>query len=127
MPAKLSLRYTKLIATSFFIMIGLLSLIDTLWNKPEYYLRDVIILLILSSPLLINKRLYFIFFGFAASFISLILFIIYATQNSPWQVKDTTFLFYISGCLLYLLALVCSITLIHVGTHSKEDSRFQLI
>lgn len=126
MSIKLSIRNTKLIAASFFILIGLLSLIDTLWNKQGYYLRDVVIVLILSSPMLINKRLYYIFFGFTASIISLILFIVYATQNTPWQIKDSTFLFYLSGCLLYLLTLVCSITLLYVGTYSKEHNRFQL-
>ena len=124
---EISIQNIKLVASLFFIVIGLLSLIDTLRNKPEYYLRDLVILLILSSPLLINRRIYYMIFGLLTSVSSLLILMFYAVQRTPFQIKETTFLVYLSGCLLYLSALVCSITLIYIGTYSKDRNKFELV
>lgn len=126
MSKRISIRNIKFIASSFFVSIGLINFIDTLINLPNHYLRDIIILLILSSPILINKRFYYLFFGFVASIISIVVLMVYAIHKTPSQI-DISISFYLLGILLYLSALICSLTLVYVGTYSEEQKRFRLI
>ena len=126
MTKRISIRTIKLIACSLFILIGLINLIETLIYLPNYYLRDTIILLILGSPLLINKRAYYVIFGLLASVISFVILIVYVIYNYPSQI-DNSISFYFLGILLYLFALACSVALIYVGSYSKEQNRFRLI
>lgn len=126
MTIKISIRTVKLIAGLFFVLMGLINLLDTLINLNNFYLRDIIILLVLSLPTLINKRGFYMFFGLAASIMSFITLIVYAAYNTPSQI-DISITFYLFGILLYLFALTCSLALLYVGTYSEEQNRFRLI
>ena len=123
--SRLSITATKYLACSNFIMIGALSLADSVVNQNLVW-RDAIILFVLSLPLIINKRLFYLGYGFLAALVSLPCTIIYAFSNYPIK-SDTSLAFYFLGLVIFLLAVICSIALIHVGTFSKVPNRFRLV
>jgi hypothetical protein len=122
---RLSINATKYLASSYFILIAVLSLADSVYNQ-KFMTRDAIILAILSLPLIINKRLFYLVFGFLGALVSLPLTIVYIIYNNPVRSGDSPAFFFV-GLFFYILALVASMALIHVGTFSRERNRFQLI
>lgn len=122
----LSFNNLKHLISSYFILIGLMSLIETLSIKPNYYLRDLIILMILSLPLIINKRLFYFFFGLFASIISLVLLMVFIAKNNPTKI-DVTIPMFILGCLFFTITLICSLLFIYIGTYTSHKNSFRLV
>ena len=119
---------TKYLASSYFILIGLLNFTDTLFNSRNLLLRDAIILFILSLPILINKRLFYLGYGFLASIFTfgiLIGFIITFLENHT-KPEMSVWLFLL-GFLFLSMGLLSALSLIYIGTYSEEKYRFKLI
>ncbi len=120
------LQKTKFIGSSYFIAVGLINLIDTLVNRNNYILRDFIILAILCLPLIINKRLFYLGFGLVTAPVTLVMLILFVFLQNPFK-TDIYPQFFFFGCLIFTLGLLASLTLIHVGTYSKNKRRFRII
>ena len=122
-PSKL-----KYLAASYFVLLGLLNLIDTLLSTISYHysIRDLIILISLSLPMLINKRLFYLAFGLLAAIISLMILIVYLFSRNPIK-TDTSIWFFLIGCVVYSLGFLSSLGLVYVGTYTNEKKRFKLI
>jgi len=99
------IQKVKYLGAAFFLLTGLINLIDTIWTGGDYVVRDLIILLVLTSPLLVNRRLYFLGFGFLGSAISIALLFIYVFTQSP-ELAPLPVAFYLLGCIIFSLALV---------------------
>ena len=121
---KIQIRTLKYISSFCFIIPGLYSLIQTLITEPEYWIRDFIILFILSLPLIINRRFFYIGYGILTGIISLALTFVFAFKNVPTQ-KDFI-IPYLLGIAFFLIILSSSLTMIYIGTFSKEKGRFRL-
>lgn len=119
-PNKISLiRY---LASSFFIITAIINLIDSLTNSRATMAFDLTFLAIALLPLLINKRLFIMAYGLIASFVSLIILLIYSVSAQPSQPGS-----YALGLVVFLLALASSLALAYVGMYSKEKGRFKLV
>ena len=118
----------KYVATSYFVLLGLLNLIDTLFSNINYiyFIRDLIILISLSLPLLLNKRLFYLAFGLLAAIITLTILIVYIFSRNPIK-TDNSIWFFLLGCAVYCLGLLSSLALIYIGTYTIEKNRFKLI
>jgi len=116
----------KYLASFFFVIIGLSNLIETLITKPQFYFRDFIILTVLSLPIIINRRLFYLFFGLWSSIISLILLIVFIINNNPLQIKISVIKFLL-GFIFFTLILICSLILIYIGTYSIDKKRFRIL
>ena len=118
----------KYFAASYFVLIGLLNLTDTLLSSINYnyFIRDLIILSLLSLPLLLNKRLFYLAFGLLASFITLTILIVYIFSRNPIK-TDNSVWFFLLGCAVYCLGFLSSLVLIYIGTYTHEKKRFKLI
>jgi hypothetical protein len=116
----------KYLASFYFISIGLLNLLDTLFYGRKFIPRDVIILLILSLPILINKRLFYLGYGIIATLISLIILIVFIELQNPLTAKTTLWYFF-SGSVFFLLGVLSSIAFIYIGTYTSQKKRFKLI
>jgi|SRR5690606_8178107 len=116
----------KILCCLYFIIPGFINLVHTLINFSEYFNRDIIILLVLSSPLLINKRFFYTFFGLIASIVSLLVLILFVVNNSPTRIDISTWM-YITGCAFYFFGVVCGLGMIYIGTHSKQKNTFQIV
>lgn len=118
----------KYLASSYFILIGLLNFSDTLFNSRNLFLRDAIILIILSLPIIINKRLFYLGYGFLASIITfgILMGFIIKFLESPIKPEMAIWLFFI-GFLFLSIGLLSSLSLIYIGTYSEEKNRFKLI
>ncbi|MES2747226.1 MAG: hypothetical protein V4648_02540 [Bacteroidota bacterium] len=127
-PSLSNYQKTKYLAASYFIIIGLFNLADTLYNSREFAFRDGLILLVLSLPLLINKRLFYLSYGFLASLISLVILIAYIVTylQSPIKTPESIW-FFLLGCILFSAGLFASLALIYIGTYSNEKNRFTLL
>lgn len=120
------LRKAKLIGSSYFIIVGLFSFIHTLIYTNDYWLRDLIILTILSLPLIINKRLFYLGFGLVSAPTLLIMLILFVFLQNPIK-ADTSPAVFFFGCLIFALGFLASLTLIHVGTYTKKRHRFRIL
>ena len=120
------LRKAKFIGSSYFIIVGLLCLTDTFVNNRDYILRDLIILIILSLPLIINKRLFYLGFGLVSAPTLLIMLILFVFLQNPIK-ADTSPAVFFFGCLIFALGFLASLTLIHVGTYTKKRHRFRIL
>jgi hypothetical protein len=118
----------KYFAASYFVLLGLLNLIDTLFHNINfnYLIRDFIILIALSLPLLLNKRLFYLAFGLLASFITLTILIVYIFSRNPIKTDDSIW-FFLIGCVVYCLGFLSSLALVYIGTYTIEKKRFKLI
>lgn len=121
------LQKAKLLSCTYFIIIGILNLTDTVFNHRETVLRDSIFLLVLSLPLLVNKRLFYLVYGFLASLFSLVVLIGYIVTflQSPLKAENSV-LFFLLGCVVLSIGMACSLGLIYIGTYSEEKNRFKL-
>ena len=120
------LQKIKLIGSSYFIAVGLVNLIDTLFNRSNYILRDLIILILLSLPLIINKRIFYLGFGLITAPALLIMLILFISLQNPFKTDIYPPLFFF-GCLIFTLGFLASLTLISVGTYTKEKHRFRIL
>lgn len=116
----------KYFSASYFVLIGFLNLLDTLFNSNTFFIRDSIILLLLSLPLLINKRLFYLAFGLLASIVSLLLLILYVDSQNLSKTY-TSIWFFIPGFVIICLGFLCSLAFIYIGTYTLEKNRFKLI
>ena len=116
----------KYFAGFFFVLIGFLNLLDSLFHNNPFYIKDLIILFVLSLPLLINKRLFYFAYGFIASIISLLVFIMYILTRNPIK-SDISIWFFLLGCVVNCVALISALAFIYIGTYSTEKNRFKLI
>lgn len=118
----------KYFAASYFVLLGLVNLIDTLLSTINfnYFIRDFIILTTLSLPILLNKRLFYLAFGLLASFITLTILIIYIFSRNS-LITDNSVWFFLLGCAVYCLGFLSSLALIYIGTYTLEKKRFKLI
>ena len=116
----------KYLSSSFFILVGVINLFHTIFVLSEYYVRDFIILFILSLPLIINRKLLFTSFGLLASFVSILIFFIHLFNNTPNH-SELSIPIYIIGSLIYLLSICSGLGMIYVGTFSNEKNTFKLI
>ena len=116
----------KYFSSSFFIILGLLNLMHSIFILSEYYVRDFIILLFLSLPLLINRKLFFLAFGLLAAFVSIIILFIHLFDNTPIQ-NQVSVLMYVSGIFIYLISIFSGLGMIYLGTFSNEKNTFKLI
>ena len=116
----------KYISSSFFIILGLLNLTHTMFILSEYYVRDFIILFLLSLPLIINRKLFFLGFGSLATFVSIIILFIHLFINTPNQ-NQVSIIMYVTGIFIYLVSIFSGLGMIYIGTFSKEKNTFKLI
>lgn len=116
----------KYLSCSFFIGIGLFNLVITWVQDSDYYQRDFILLVLLSLPLLVNKRLFFLCYGVVASTISLLVFLFYLIGRLQ-SIDLHSVVFYLLGCTFYLIILTASLGFIYVGTFTKNTTKFRLI
>jgi len=123
---KNKIRLLKYLSSACFIIPAGWSFLHTLIYSPQYWVRDFIILVILSLPLIVNRRLFYLSFGILASIISLLITIIYAFKNTPNQI-ESSWSFYLLGLFLYLIIFSSSLTMIYIGTYSIEKRKFRLI
>ncbi len=121
-----NINQVKYLSSLYFIVPGFISLVHTLIYSPEYYIRDIIILLVLSLPIIINRRLFFLFYGLLASIISLVICIVFIFNNSPSRI-DISISMYLIGCILYLLGILAGLAMIYIGTYTKEKNTFKLV
>ena len=121
-----NLQKKKLIGSSYFIIIGLINLIETLVNRNDYIVRDLIILMILSLPLIVNERLFYLGFGLITAPTLLVILILFIFLQNPFK-TDIYPQFFLFGCLIFTLGLLSSLILIHVGTYTKEKGRFRIL
>jgi len=125
-PKFSNLQKAKLIGSSYFITVGLVNLIETLFNRNDYILRDFIILIILSLPLIINKRIFYLGYGLIAAPVLLVMLILFVSLQNPFR-TDIYPPIFIFGCLIFTLGFLASLTLISVGTYTKEKHRFRIL
>lgn len=121
-----NLQKAKLIGSFYFIIVGLFSFIHTLLYTNEYWLRDLIILIILSLPLIVNKRLFYLGYGLVAAPTLLIMLILFIFLQSPLKTDITPPVFFF-GFLFFTLGFLASLLLINVGTYTKEKHRFRIL
>lgn len=120
------LQKAKFIGASYFIIVGLFSFIHTLLYTRDYVLRDLIILIILSLPLIINKRLFYLGFGLVTAPTLLVMLILFVLLQNPIKSNTSPAVFFF-GCIFFSLGLLASLALIHVGTYTKEKRRFRIL
>ncbi len=120
------LQKTKFLGSSYFIIVGLFSFIHTLLYTSNYASRDLIILIILSLPLIINKRLFYLGYGLVAAPTLLIMLILFVFLQSPLKTDITPPVFFF-GSVFFILGLLASLSLINVGTYTKEKHRFRIL
>ena len=119
---------TKLVtyfSSAFFIVVGLINLVHSIFVFSDYNIRDLIILITLSLPLFINKKIFFLLFGGLASVISIVIFFIHLF-NFPDE-KQISILMYISGFFIYALSLCSGLGMIYIGTFSSRKNTFSLV
>lgn len=116
------IKLIKYCASSFFVIIAIVNLVDSFMNDRQTAFFDVIFLAAVCLPLLINKRLFILGYGLLASFISLPILLIYLFSSNPSYLVP-----YLFGLSVFILALACSLALVYVGTYSPEKGRFRLI
>ena len=122
----MKIKMLKLLSSFCFVMPAALSFIHTLIYSAEYCLRDFVILVIFSLPLIINKRIFYLCYGLIAAIISLLVIFFYAFNNTLNQ-KDNSLIFFLVGIFFYLLIFSSSLTMVYIGTYSKEKGKFKLI
>lgn len=118
----------KYFAASYFILIGVLNLLDTFFSNIDitYSIRDFIILFVLSLPLLINKRPFYFIFGLITSTISFLTLILYVDSQNLSKAYDSIWAF-LPGFVIICLGFLCSLALIYIGIYTAEKNRFKLI
>lgn len=121
-----NLQKAKFIGSSYFIVVALFSFIHTLLYSSDYVLRDFIILIILSLPLIINKRLFYLGFGLVTAPTLLVMLILFLFLQNPIK-ADTSPAVFFFGCLFFFVGLLAALTLIHIGTYTKEKHRFRIL
>lgn len=119
-PNKINLiRYS---ASSFFVIIALVNLVDSFMNNRQTMFFDISFLAVACLPLVIDKRLFILGYGLLASFISLPILLVYLFSSNPSYLVS-----YLFGLGVFILALACSLALVYVGTYSPEKGRFKLV
>ena len=116
----------KYISSSYFIILGVINLLHTIFFLSEFYVRDFMILFLLSLPLLINKKLFFLAFGLLAAFTSIIILFLHLFTNTPSQ-NVISIIMYITGIGIYLVGIFSGLGMIYLGTFSNEKNSFKLI
>lgn len=122
----MKIKTLKLLSCLCFIIPAALSFIHTLIYSKEYWARDFTILLILSLPLVINKRVFFLFYGILTAIISIVIIFFYAFNNVPVKF-DNSLIFYFLGIFFYVVIFMSSLIMVYIGTHSTEKGKFKLI
>lgn len=112
----------KYSASSFFVIIALINLVDSLMNNRQTTFFDVAFLAIVCLPLLINKRLFILGYGLLATFISFTILLLYSLSSNPSYLVS-----YLFGLSVFILAFACALALVYIGTYSPEKGRFRLI
>lgn len=123
---KLKIKTLKYLSSLSFVLIGLFSLLHTLIYTPQYWVRDFVILVILSSPLIVNRRLFYIAFGILSGIISLVITIIFFIKKMPNH-SESSLSFYLFGLMIYLMIFSSSLTMIYIGTYSELKGKFRLV
>lgn len=118
----ITINSIKYLAVSFFVLIALINLADSLAHNRQTGVFDLTFLALTCLPLLINKRLFILCYGIIASFISLPILILFSISSNT-----DALLSYLFGLGVFVLALLSSLALVYVGTHSEEKGRFKLI
>lgn len=109
-------------ASSFFVLIAIVNLVDSFINNRQTTVFDITFAAVAVLPLLINKRLFILSYGMLAALISFPILIFYSLSSNLSYLAS-----YLFGLAVFILAFVCSLTLIYVGTYSEEKGRFKLI
>ena len=123
-PIKINrIRY---LASSFFVIIALINVVDSLINNRQTTSFDIVFLAVACLPLLIGKRLFILGYGILAAFLSFLILLAYLLVFNP-QIDDGYLAVYFLGLLVFILAFASSLALVYVGTYSKEKGRFKLV
>ena len=115
----------KYFSSSFFISVGVINLVHSVFVLHEYFIRDFLILTFLSLPLIINKRIFFLVFGFLAALFSITIFFIHLF--SFLDKNQFSVIMYISGFFIYGLSFCSGLGMIYIGTFSNQKNTFRLI
>ncbi|RZJ65484.1 MAG: hypothetical protein EOO50_13555 [Flavobacterium sp.] len=123
---KFSITKIKYFACAYFALLGLATLALSASTSTLYLKRDLLIMLALALPMLINKRIFHLMYGLLSAMITLTMLLVYTFSNNPWQI-DISISMFVSGLFIFALAFVASLALVYVGTYSKTKNTFTLI
>jgi len=106
-------------------LIGIINAIHSLVVVSDCIIRDLIILALLCLPLLVNRKMFFLFFGLLAALLSILIFMVHLI-NFPDQ-NLFSISMYVTGFFLYALSFCCGSAMMYIGTYSGEKNSFRLI
>ena len=111
----------RIIASFYFILLGLINFLATALSNYEFNLRDSIVLLVVIAPALINNKSVYLIFGVLGALISLYIGIACLILNI--QAYPTTNQFsFLMGYVLAISAFIASSLYIYSGLdHSKLE------
>ena len=109
-------------ASLFFVIIAIVNLVNSFVSTSQTAFFDITFLGVAILPMLIKKRIFILGYGVLATLVSFPILLIYLITSSTSYLVS-----YFFGLSVFIMALVCSLALIYVGTYSPEKGRFKLV
>lgn len=110
----------------YFVVLALINLLTMLIDNQVTPI-DLIILLITALPLLINKKIFSLFFGGLGVLFSLYILIAILIVHTNPEINHLSKLPILIGYLFAGMTIIASLLLVYSGTYSTEKNRFSLI
>jgi len=121
-------RKPKLIGSLYFIMLALVNLACTLLYGKLSWL-DVVLLAVTCLPLLINKKMFYFFYGLLNCLVWLIIgILVFSNHMEAIRLQmhmPAKFIF--AGYGLTVVGLFASLLLVYAGINSDEKNRFSFL
>ena len=122
-------KLAKYIGCIYFIVLGLVNVIGTAIYSDNLNFRDFIVLALFCTPLLVNKKFYYLIFGAISSLLwAYLLFAVFQMNvkhvrgidphTNPYMSAAAAFTI---GYSLCAISLICSLLIVYAGMSDPEQ------